>query len=89
MKLVYLEWEDACDDVSTGWKTEDEVLEWAKNDSWWVKEIGYVIYEDKKVTVLASKMEPGNKDYCATFKGITRIPKTWIRKRINLSKYIK
>ncbi len=80
MKLIYLEWEDACDNSSV-WRTEKEVLEWGENVTWWVKQAGFLIKETKKEIILAGSMEPGNKDYEATFKNLTRIPKTWIRKR--------
>jgi hypothetical protein len=80
-KLVYIEWEDAVDDTSLDWKTKNEVFEWVKDSKWIIKQSGFILKEDKTGIVFASKMEQGNEKYEATFRGISRIPKTWIRKR--------
>ena len=78
-KLIYLEWTDALS-YDVGWIDEDEAFEWAKNEEWIVKQCGWLIEENSKYIVIATK-------YChqtrakSMFSKFSKIPKTWIVKR--------
>jgi len=75
MKFIYLEWEDAFS-LEAGWHYEDDIKERAKAN-FIVSEAGYVLEENDKYLVIAGQYasETGQ------FGNITKIPKTWIRKR--------
>jgi hypothetical protein len=82
-KLVYIEWMDAIDDAN-GWKTMDEVTTWAHDAFCWVKQVGFVLEENKKYLLLCSKIgDTGNnlEDSEIQYSVVQKIPKTWIRKR--------
>lgn len=87
-KAVYIEWCDAFSNV--GWMTREEIDEWAKKDKWIIREMGWLVKETKKyfVYALGWKPESGEED-CEQFVNIHKIPKTWILKRIDLTKYIR
>ena len=42
MKLIYIEWTDAISSTQT-WRTKGEILDWAKDVDYLVKQIGWVI----------------------------------------------
>lgn len=89
MKLIYLEWEDAVSNEEVSWKIIEEAKNWAKEREWLVKQCGWLIEENKKYIVLASRMEPGNENSYASVGLLQKVPKTWIRKRVDLTNYIK
>lgn len=80
MKLVYIEWADAVANDSAKWYTMDGVLEWADESDCVVREVGFVIKENKKEMVLASRTQSMGKDYETQYGLLQKIPKTWIRK---------
>ncbi len=84
MKLVYLEWQDA--HCNNGWMSEPELKEWSKGECI-INEVGWIAQENKNQIILVSRKEDmaGNR----SFGLIQKIPKTWIRKRIDLTKHIK
>lgn len=88
-KLIYLEWEDACS--LHEWRHESQLLDWANNTEYMVKQVGWLIKETKRFIFIASRFSPGNtyqEIYEDQYGMLQKIPKTWVRKRINLSKYI-
>jgi len=87
MKLIYLEWQDAFGNHS--WMTEDDVEDWSKGESI-IKEVGWVYKEDKKSIVLVSRISIPSSERWDSFQygQVQKIPKTWIKKRINLTKYV-
>ena len=54
MKLVYLEWADATSPIS-GWQSLDEAIDWAKEQDYWVKQVGWVLEENNVFNVWTSK----------------------------------
>lgn len=89
-KLIYLEWEDACS--LHEWKPESRILEWANNTKYIVKQTGWLIHENKERIVIASRFSPGDtysSEYEDEYGMFQIIPKTWIRKRIDLTRHIK
>lgn len=87
-KLIYIEWADAISSGS-GWTEEHELDRWINDTEWIIKQVGWVLHEDKKCLTIASQIKPDDDFTCAQFGHIQKIPKTWIRKRVDLSKYIK
>ena len=74
-KLVYIEWGDAIS--NTGWMSEKEAIEWADSSDWIVKNVGWILKENKDYILLASKFSEGSEEYGLLHK----IPKTWIKVR--------
>ncbi len=89
MKLIYLEWEDATS--QNGWHTKEEVEQWIKDDNVLIRQVGWIIEENKKYLILVSRLGKsifeGEED--PSYGLIQKIPKTWIRKRKDLTKDIK
>jgi hypothetical protein len=85
MPLIYLEWEDAIS--NSAWHTKKEVEDWAKDDKCIIREVGWLYQENKTHIVLVSRMsidiisKVGEEE---SYGLLQKIPKTWIRKRINL-----
>ena len=82
MKLIYIEWADATSPEHGVWWTECEIKRWAKEDSYWVDQVGWVLEENDKYILLAghrSTTKSGND--IIQYGQIQKIPKTWIRKR--------
>ena len=88
MKLIYIEWEDAVS--QSGWHSKKDMEEWVSDDNICVKEVGWLYKETKKYIVLVGRLSP-YKDHNKTdmdYGLLQKIPKTWIRKRKNLTMYI-
>lgn len=88
MKLVYIEWADAVSPVE-GWKTKTEVLEWSKEESYWVGQVGWVLEENDKYIIISSQHNRNEKTDGSSmledqYAHVVKIPKTWIRKRKTL-----
>ena len=83
-KLFYIEWCDAMVSHDT-WKTLDEAIEWADNDEWVISQVGWILNETDEHIVLACRKSNGGNDNEDMFGGCFKIPKTWIRKRVQLS----
>lgn len=76
MKLIYIEWEDACH--NSEWFSEKQAQYWHKEQGkFLIKESGWLVAEDSRAITLASRWAPEN----GNLGGLQRIPKTWIRKR--------
>lgn len=80
MKLIYIEWYDA-HGRSGGWFQSNELKEWARRQENFVAEVGWLIEETKEYLLLANKQWTGSNADEHDLGGITKIPKTWIRKR--------
>ncbi len=87
MKLIYLEWEDAVS--RNNWEETNDALEWAKKRCALVRDVGWVLHEDKKQITLAARWQPEDDVFdTEAFGLLQKIPKTWIRKRVDLTQYI-
>lgn len=78
-KVFYVEWQDAIT-MKDGWYSEEDVADWGKSEDWLIKQAGYLIKENNKYILLATKFnlqEFGENKYSE----ITIIPKGWIKKR--------
>lgn len=69
--------------MKDGWYVKEDVLDWGKSNDWLIKQAGYLLKENKDYILLATKFNPqsyGEDKYSE----ITKIPKTWIKKRLNV-----
>lgn len=82
MKIFYLEWCDAYG-MPASWQPKDHILDWAKTEEWVVKEVGYLLEENDEYLIFANQVaHEGTEE--EVYAGITKIPKTFIRKRVEL-----
>jgi len=86
-KPVYIEWEDACSNTN-GWMNLDEAKEWCNKNKWYVHQLGFIIHEDQFNIYIAGEYEPGGIDNKESVGLLQKIPTTWIRKRIDLTRYV-
>lgn len=87
-KLVFIEW---CDAIASGldWTEASVALEWGKRSEWVVQEVGWLLEDTKEYIVIASAHKPEDEFCDEQYKHLMKIPKTWIRKRIDLSEHVK
>lgn len=87
-KLIYIEWADATSPQQVWW-TKDECIDWARDDDYWISQVGWILKEDKKFILLSSQKSNTHSNNAVEmieqFSHIQKIPKTWIRKKINLT----
>jgi len=88
MNLVYVEWIDACGPTSTGWLLPDQIDAFVGHE-WLVKDIGFIYKESEDYICLVGGFTEEDDVYTATYHRIVSIPKSTIRKRIDLTKHIK
>jgi len=86
-KLTYLEWADAIGGGSD-WTEESRLKEWKDGTDWIIKQCGFIISENSKHILFAGSIKPKDVFTERQFCGLLKIPKTWIRKRVDLTKYI-
>lgn len=84
-KLIYLEWEDAC--AEPGWKDQAEIKEWVNQGGLMVKQCGWLLKESKTHISLASRKSDEANEWMQ-FGNLQKIPKTWIRRRVNLTEMV-
>ena len=87
LKLVYIEWHDAFANI--GWLTKKEMEDIADTEECIVKECGWIYKETKKEIVLFARYMPDGKGFIEQFGLVQKIPKTWIKKRIDLTNHIR
>lgn len=87
MKLIYIEWADAHTNTA-GWRTEEEAKLWAKATDFFIRECGWVIEENKEYIAIATALKPENEFEDKQFLNLHKIPKTWIKKRVDLTKNV-
>lgn len=93
MKLIYLEWEDAT--ASHGWHDAGSVEEFMNDYNSLIKQVGWVYAENKKYLVLASRIglgifgEDGTSPDELSYGNLQKIPKTWVRRRIELTEAVR
>lgn len=88
MKCVYIRWVDACSDCN-GWKDSDEALKWANGTQYIVETFGWILKENKEYILIAQQRGDWtieNQTY--QYANLMRIPKPWVRLRIDMTKYI-
>ena len=83
---VYLEWQDAY--AGKDWLTKDQA-DCIIESEMIIRQVGFVYYEDEKCIVLISKVSDCDQNIEPEYGSVHRIPKTWIKKRIDLTEKIK
>lgn len=83
--VVYLEWCDAISDTSR-WMSLEDAKEWGNNEDWLIKQIGFLLDETEEYLLLAGRINPHHStEVDLKVDGLLKLPKTWIRRRIDLS----
>ena len=86
MKLIYLQWADATSPAENHWREIEEAKQWAKEDDYWIEQVGWVLEENEKYILLAcQKSITVSGVQVEQFGLLQKIPKTWIRKRKNIT----
>jgi hypothetical protein len=85
-KLIYLEWEDATSKSS--WETPEDALEWFSKDNSVACDVGWLIKETKTHLLIASRYMSPSPWAEESLGLLEKIPKGWIKKRVDLTKYI-
>lgn len=80
--LVYIEWEDAYS-VPQEWNTAEDMTGILADESFIVRQVGFVLKETKTFIVLANMVNTLNLSD-NQYSGLHRIPKGCLRKRIKL-----
>ena len=78
-KIVYVEWDDAVS-APNGWI--DDFDEWKKTSSYIIKEVGFLLEENKKEIFLASFIKEEDPNTTERHGNVRRIPKGWIKKMV-------
>jgi len=85
-KIVYLEWSDAV--ANSNWAETKTAEHWADESNFFVQTIGWIIKETKNYICIAASWKEED-DLCdEKFASLQKIPIGWIKKRIDLTKYI-
>lgn len=80
-KKVYFKWADTTSPIDKSWMSEDEAKNWAKEDSYWVEQVGFLIEKNKQYTLLAGHINithTAGQDII-TLGQLIKIPNTWIK----------
>lgn len=86
--LIYIEWCDAITNEQS-WMAAEDVVRWADNEDWNIKQTGFLIKETKEYILMSMRLNTHkHTEEIDRLDGIIKIPKTWVRKRVNLSKFI-
>ncbi len=67
----------------------EEAKEWANNEDWVIKQVSFLLDETDEFILLAARINP-HRDTEDGLKvdGLLKLPKTWVRKRIDLTETI-
>ncbi|MGG7437355.1 hypothetical protein ACQ7CU_04665 [Chryseobacterium arthrosphaerae] len=84
--LVYIEWEDSYS-VPQNWHTEDEMTGILADESFIVKQTGFIIKETDSFIVLANQLNELNLS-ADQYSGLHRIPKGCLQKRIEITSFL-
>ncbi|SRR5258708_14955342 len=84
--LLYIEWEDACSEH--GWKDGEEMEKWIDDEGVFVQQVGWMVSETKTHINFAARKSAERNVWEMQYGNLQKIPKTWIRRKVNLSKHI-
>lgn len=71
------------------WLSLKEVKDWSQSENWIVSEIVFFLIEETEEYLLIANKKSNFDIDNPEVGGLMKIPTTWIRKRINLTVYIK
>lgn len=86
MKIIYIEWCDAVNNLAS-WISLDDAVTWADSEHWLVKQSGFLVKETSEYILLASKINLYDPEQ-PELGGLVKIPTPWIRKRIFLNEEV-
>lgn len=80
-KLVSFKWADTTSPSEQSWFREQEAKDWAKNDSYWVHQVGFLIENKKEYILLAGNINVTHSagEDLITLGHLIKIPTTWIK----------
>lgn len=80
-KKVYFEWADTTSPVDKTWMSENESIQWAEEDNYFVKQVGFLIKKTKKYTLLAGHINITQTagQEIISLGHLIKIPNTWIK----------
>ena len=80
-RRVYFKWADTTSPLEKSWWTEEEAKRWAKEDNYFVEQVGFLIERNKHYTLLASHINItiSEGQESVSFGSLIKIPNTWIR----------
>lgn len=84
--LIYIEWCDSISDTPH-WVTMDTAIEWANNEDWIIKQAAFLLQETDEFILIASQYNE-QQETESRFSNLHKIPKTWIKKRVDLSSIV-
>lgn len=83
MKLVYIQWMDACG--AAHWQTQDDIEDWIENASPIIEQVGWLFKETPKFIVLVARkgvhIYDGDTVVEESYGLAQKIPKTWVIER--------
>ena len=86
--VIYLEWCDAIAD-SQRWVSVEDAKKWGKNEDWIIKQVCFLLDETKEYLLLANRINPHlHTEDEIRVDGLLKLPKTWVRNRVDLSETI-
>lgn len=85
--FVYIRWTDACSDAH-GWKSEEDAIEWANGVQWLVETAGWIIKETREYILIAQQRGDWISADDYQYANFMKIPKTWVKLRVDLTKHI-
>ena len=75
--LAYIEWNDAI--YNANWFTTDLAIEWGKRSEFLIKEVGWVVEENKDFIVLGCGRKEEDEFTSEQWIGLHKIPKGWVK----------
>lgn len=84
-KPVLIQWCDAITG-SQNWESVEDAIRWGDTQDWVITQAGFILKETKEYILIASKYNAQTQD-SDKVDGVTKIPKTWIRKRKNITSF--
>ena len=83
--VIYLEWCDAISN-SSQWMSIDDAKKWGNNEDWVIRQVCFLLDETEEYLLLAGRINPHiDTEDDLKVDGLLKLPKTWIRKKIDLT----
>lgn len=90
MKLLCVKWIDAAGPETAGWMNDSELVEHLGRELL-ITDVGFLVHESKDYLCLVSGLskEPEGSDWSSIYHHLIKIPKVCVRKKYDLTRYIK
>ena len=87
-KLLYIRWIDAASPTDAGWQSDIDIEEFAKTP-YEIEDVGFVFSEDKHYITLIGGHSMPDEAFEGACHRVMKIPKAVIRKKVDLTRYIR